>query len=198
MQSNVSTITNQATVLLTKRTTPLTLFDKSCPLVLLDSKFGILTFNLSVFAIKSNILMDNSSYKLLTVKPFFWGEGGKKCWKLQLAVVGPDLSIAFNTIFWLQCMDAGRHYAFGSNAAEEHQSYAFFTLLYRLHLLVGASVSWLETTVTTLLWTQCTLQRSSVLHTDTNPLSWGRMQPRQSVDTDGSGCWNSFGFQFLN
>ena len=64
MQSNVSTITNQATVLLTKRTTPLTLFDKSCPLVLLDSKFGILTFNLSVFAIKSNILMDNSSYKL--------------------------------------------------------------------------------------------------------------------------------------
>ena len=68
------------------------------------------------------------------MKLFFLGEGGKK---LQLAVDGPGLSIASNTIFCLQCMDAGslgihpadqhppcRHYTFGSNVAEEHQSYA--------------------------------------------------------------------------
>ena len=70
------------------------------------------------------------------MKPFFLDEGGKKCGKLQLAVEGPGLSIAYNTIFCLQCMDAGslsihpadqhtpcRHYTFRSNVAEEHQSY---------------------------------------------------------------------------
>ena len=139
-QSNVTSIANQATILSTKLLTPLTLFWQVMSISTLGHQIrdaGIQSFG---FAIKSNILMGYSSYKLQLWKPFFLGEGGKKCEKLQLAVDRPGLSIASNAIFCLQCIDAGcldihpadqhppcRHYTFivlySSNVAEEHQSY---------------------------------------------------------------------------
>ena len=63
MQSNVTSITNQATVLCTKFTMALTLFCQ----VMSISTFGHQIPNADIqsfgFVIKSNILIDNSSYK---------------------------------------------------------------------------------------------------------------------------------------
>ena len=64
MQSNVTSLKNQATVLLTKLTTPLTLFCQVMSISILGHRIRNADIQSFGFAIKSNLLMDNSWYKL--------------------------------------------------------------------------------------------------------------------------------------
>ena len=144
MQSNITSITNQAPVLCTKFTMALTLFCQ----VMSISTFGHQIPNADIFNL--SVLWSNLTYGQTIARTnsncetfFFLGEGGKKCGKLQLAV-GKLTSVTtcvyqlhptpfFASTAWMQVVQiihpAGqhppcKHYTFRSNVAEEHQSYA--------------------------------------------------------------------------